>query len=41
MNRHLQKKLSESVAEQRGGHWALTGFMVEFWGDDIVPKEEN
>lgn len=31
MNRRLMDKLGESVAEQRGWHWALTGFAFEAW----------
>jgi hypothetical protein len=46
MNRHLQKKLNESVAEQRGWHWALTSFTVNVWGEnkkveDVTQGEEN
>ncbi len=33
MNRRLQKKLKESVVEQRGWHWALTSFALEAYGD--------
>jgi hypothetical protein len=38
MNRHLQKKLSESVAEQRGWHWALTRFAFKSWSEIVNPK---
>jgi hypothetical protein len=33
MNGRLKKKLNESVAEQRGWHWALTSFVMESWGE--------
>ena len=33
MNKRLKAKLNESVAEQRGWHWALTSFAVEAWGN--------
>jgi len=33
MNR-CEKELGEHLAEQRGWHWALTSFAVEFWGDN-------
>ncbi len=32
MNKRLYDKLEERVAEQRGWHWALTGFVVKAWG---------
>jgi hypothetical protein len=32
MNRRLQKKIKKSVVEQRGWHWALTGFALEAYG---------
>lgn len=32
MNRRLQEKLNEAVAEQRGWHWALTRFALEAYG---------
>ena len=32
MNRLLRKKLDDSVAEQRGWHWALTSFALEAFG---------
>jgi hypothetical protein len=46
MNRHLQKKLNESVAEQRGWHWALSSFAVNAWGENkrvevMTEGEEN
>jgi hypothetical protein len=39
MNKRLIKELGEAVAEQRGWHWALTGFAVEAWGS--VEKKEH
>lgn len=33
MNRRLHEKLDETVAEQRGWHWALTSFAFEAYGD--------
>jgi hypothetical protein len=46
MNRHLQKKLDESIAEQRGWHWALSSFTVNAWGENkkaeiVTQSEEN
>ncbi len=38
MNNRLQKQIKESVAEQRGWHWALTSFTSEAYGateDDL------
>lgn len=32
MNKRLQKQIKESVAEQRGWHWALTSFTLEAYG---------
>jgi hypothetical protein len=32
MNKRLQKQIKESVAEQRGWHWALTGFALDAYG---------
>jgi hypothetical protein len=32
MNKRLKDKLGECVAEQRGWHWALTGFARDAWG---------
>jgi len=32
MNRLLRKKIDESVAEQRGWHWAITSFGLEAYG---------
>ena len=32
MNKRLEKEFGEHVAEQRGGHWALTSFTVGAWG---------
>jgi hypothetical protein len=32
MNRLLRKKLDDSVAEQRGWHWALTSFALDAFG---------
>jgi len=32
MNKRLQEKLNEAVAEQRGWHWALTRFALEAYG---------
>lgn len=32
MNKRLQKQIKESVAEQRGWHWALTSFALEAYG---------
>jgi hypothetical protein len=31
MNKRLEKELGEHVAEQRGWHWALTSFAIEYW----------
>jgi hypothetical protein len=33
MNKRLEKKLGEYVAEKRGWHWALTRFGFEVWGE--------
>ena len=41
MNKRLKKEFGEELAEKRGWHWALTSFLVECWGDYIVPKEEK
>ena len=38
MNKRLEKKFGEHIAEQRGWHWALTSFAAEAWGDE---KLEN
>jgi len=32
MNKRLQKKIKKSIVEQRGWHWALTGFAFEAYG---------
>ena len=32
MNKRLEKKLGEQIAEKRGWHWALTTFTMEAWG---------
>ena len=32
MNKRLLRKLGECVAEQRGWHWALTGFALDAYG---------
>jgi hypothetical protein len=32
MNKRLQKQIKESVAEQCGWHWALTGFALDAYG---------
>jgi hypothetical protein len=32
MNKRLEE-LGERIAEKRGWHWALTGFVIESWGD--------
>lgn len=37
LNKRLEKELGEAAAEKRGWHWALTSFVVEFWGE----TEEN
>ena len=33
MNKRLEKEFGEQVAEQRGWHWALTGFATNIWGE--------
>jgi hypothetical protein len=33
MNKRLEKEFGEHVAEKRGWHWALTGFVMEAWGE--------
>ena len=33
MNKRLEKKFGEHVAEKRGWHWALTIFAIEVWGE--------
>src|SRR4030066_668541 len=33
MNNRLEKRFGEHVAEKRGWHWALTGFVREAWGE--------
>jgi hypothetical protein len=33
MNKRLEKEFGEKAAEKRGWHWALTGFVVEAWGE--------
>ncbi len=32
MNQRLQDEFGERAAEQRGWHWALTGFVIDSWG---------
>jgi len=32
MNKRLEKEFGEQIVEQRGWHWALTGFAVDAWG---------
>jgi hypothetical protein len=32
MNKRLEDKLGERIAEQRGWHWALTSFASKAWG---------
>jgi hypothetical protein len=34
MNKRLQKEIGETLVEQRGWHWALTGFALEIWGEE-------
>jgi len=31
MNKHVEKEFGEHVAEQRGWHWAMTGFARDSW----------
>lgn len=31
MNKRLEKEFGEQVAEKRGWHWALTGFIIDNW----------
>jgi hypothetical protein len=33
MNRRLEKEFGECVAEKRGWHWALSGFVIDSWGE--------
>jgi hypothetical protein len=33
MNKRLEKKFGEQVAEKRGWYWVLTSFVVEAWGE--------
>ncbi len=33
MNKRLEKEVGAHLAEKRGWHWALTGFVVEVWGE--------
>jgi hypothetical protein len=33
MNKRLEKEFGESAVEKRGWHWALTGFIIESWGE--------
>ena len=40
MNKRLQKQIKESVAEQRGWHWALTSFTLEAY-DAIEEDLQN
>jgi hypothetical protein len=43
MNRRLEDKLRECVAEQHGWHWALTSFARDVWGEtkkDIEAESE-
>jgi hypothetical protein len=40
MNKRLVDEIGEYVAEQRGYHWALTGFAAEAWGDNEFQNEE-
>lgn len=35
MNKRLEKEFGEHAAEKRGWHWALTGFVVEAWGESV------
>ncbi len=32
MNKRLEKKFGERIAEKRGWRWALTSFTIEIWG---------
>ena len=41
MNKRMEKEFGEHVAEKRGWHWALTGFVVEIWGETEEAKQEN
>jgi hypothetical protein len=41
MNRRLQKEFGEHAAEKRGWHWALTGFVVESWGETESKNATN
>jgi hypothetical protein len=44
MNKRLQKQIKESVAEQRGWHWALTSFALEAYGateEDLQSFDES
>jgi len=34
MNKRLQNEIGETLVEQRGWHWALTGFALEIWGEE-------
>jgi len=38
MNKRLERKLGERVAEKRGWHWALTGFGFDVWGESEAPS---
>jgi hypothetical protein len=33
MKKPLEKEFGKHVAEKRGWHWALTGFVMEYWGN--------
>ena len=43
MNKRLEKEFGDHLVEKRGGHWALTSFAVEIWGEiasDPVAKTD-
>jgi hypothetical protein len=37
MNKRLEKEFGERIAKKRDGHWALTSFAVEVWGETEKP----
>ena len=41
MNRRLRKELGQNVAEKRGKHWSLTGFILDVWGATVEEARES
>ena len=39
MDKRLEKEFGEHIAEKRGGHWTLTRFAFESWGESEKNKD--